>query len=347
VPTQEHELRTDGEPIEECLPDGTLNPRARGWSRHPVLTCNLRGPWGRVKRWEYWSVIGGGKTVAITYADVDYLGIVGLWCCDLATGFEVERSIALPLAPGIELGPRVDRGRYAWDGLGLRVEIDEQPDRTLLRGGFTDRRHGAVEVDLSVARSEGHETLNVLIPWSDRRFQFTSKQNTRPATGTARVGGREWEFGPATDAFGTLDHGRGLWPYSTRWNWAAASGTVDGRVVGLQFGGKWTEGTGFTENALCVDGRLTKIGEELRWDYSWDDPMRPWRVTAPTSGAVDLRMTPIHDRHRATKLGVLSTEVHQVFGHWSGSVRTDDGDEIAIGADAHLLGFAEESRSRW
>jgi hypothetical protein len=158
------------------------------------------------------------------------------------------------------------------------------------------------------------------------------------------IGGREWTFGSTAPAFGTLDHGRGIWPYSTRWNWAAASGVVGGRTVGLQFGGKWTDGTGFTENALCVDGRLTKIGEELVWDYSWDDPMRPWRVTAPASGVVDLTMSPIHDRHRATKALVLSTEVHQVFGHWSGTIRSDDGEPIAIDG---ILGFAEESRSRW
>jgi hypothetical protein len=343
-----HERELTAGPIDECLADGRLNPAARGWSRRPVLRSNLRGPWGRVKRWEYWSVIGGGKTVAITYADVDYLGIVGLWCCDLESGFEVERSIALPGAPGIALGDRVDHGTYRWDRLGLVVEIDERPDRTTLRGRFSDRRHGEVVVEIDVARPDGHETMNVLIPWSERRFQFTSKQTARPATGTAWIGDRTWTFGPDGDAFGTLDHGRGLWPYSTRWNWAAASGTLAaGPVVGLQFGGKWTDGTGFTENALCVDGRLSKIGEELRWDYSWDDPMRPWRVTAPVSGAVDLTMSPIHDRHRATKALVLSTEVHQVFGHWAGTIRPDGGDPIEIRPEDRLLGFAEESRSRW
>jgi hypothetical protein len=344
--THELELPTGGSPIDECLPSGKLNPLARGWSRRPVTRANLRGPWGRVKRWEYWSVIGGGRTVAITYADVDYLGIAGLWCCDLTTGFEVEKSIAMPGAPGIELEAQVDHGTYRWDRMGLQLEIDEQSDRTVLRGGFTDTRHGRVEVDLVVARPDRHETLNVVIPWSDRRFQFTSKQNTRPATGTVRIGGREWTFGAIEPAFGVLDHGRGIWPYSTRWNWASASGKVDGRTVGLQFGGKWTVGTGFTENALCIDGRLTKIGEELAWDYSWDDPMRPWRVTSAT-GVVDLTMTPIHDRHRATKALVLSTEVHQVFGHWTGTIRPDGGEPIEIGPEHRLLGFAEESRSRW
>jgi hypothetical protein len=36
--------------------------------------------------------------------------------------------------------------------------------------------------------------------------------------------------------------------------------------------------------------------------------------------------------------------VHQVFGRWSGSVTTDDGTVLTLGA---IQGFAEESRSRW
>lgn len=58
----------------------------------------------------------------------------------------------------------------------------------------------------------GHETLNVVIPWSDSLYQFASKHKARPAHGT------------------------------------------------LQVGGKWSVGTGATENGVFVDGRLSKIG---------------------------------------------------------------------------------------
>ena len=339
--TQENELTA---PVDECLPNGRLNPAARGWSRHPMLRGNVRGPWGRVKRWEYWCVTGADRAVAITYADVDYLGLAALWCCDLRTGAEVERTVIVPGGRGMHLGERVDQGTYRLTRQGLTIEIDEQSDRTVLRGGFTDRHRGVVDVELEVARPACHETMNVLIPWSEKRFQFTSKQNSRPAVGTARVGHETWEFGPDQDAYGTLDHGRGIWPYRTRWNWGSASGTVEGRRVGVQLGGRWTAGTGFTENALCVDGRVSKVGEELEWRYDWDQPLRPWRVRAAESLAIELTLHPFHDRHRATRALVLSTEVHQVFGHWEGTIRTDDGEELALDG---LAGWAEESRSRW
>ena len=116
-----------------------------------------------------------------------------------------------------------------------------------------------------------------------------------------------------------------------------------GELVGIQLGGRWTQGTGHTENAITVDGRLHKIGRELIWRYDWDHPMRPWRVVDP-GGDLDLTLTPRLDKHSGTNALVLRTEVHQVFGTWSGTVRTADGTPRRIeGAP----GFAEESRNRW
>lgn len=92
-----------------------------------------------------------------------------------------------------------------------------------------------------------------------------------------------------------------------------------------------------------MDGRLHKIGRELIWTYDWDHPMEPWRVRDP-GGALDLTLTPRFDKHSATNALLLRTEVHQMFGTWSGTAVSEDGRELRI-TDAQ--GFAEESRSRW
>ena len=114
--------------------------------------------------------------------------------------------------------------------------------------------------------------------------------------------------------------------------------------MGLQFGGKWTVGTGSTENGVVVDGRLSKISSELEWTYDWDHPMRPWRVRTVDSDRVDVTLTPSFDRYDVTDLKVLRMEVHQCFGTWSGRVVDD------LGTEHHLhgiRGFAEEARNRW
>jgi hypothetical protein len=108
-------------------------------------------------------------------------------------------------------------------------------------------------------------------------------------------------------------------------------------------GAKWTEGSGFTENGLIVDGRLTKLGSELRWEYSWDEPMRPWRIDDP-GGQLDMVFTPRFDKHSQVDAGEFGSETHQVFGAWSGRLVTDDGLELRFSG---LQGFAEEARQRW
>ena len=37
-----------------------------------------------------------------------------------------------------------------------------------------------------------------------------------------------------------------------------------------------------TEGALCIDGRLTKISDELEWTYDWANPMACLLYTSPS-----------------------------------------------------------------
>lgn len=340
--THERELT---EPVDLCTGDGrSLNPAARGWSRQPLHTGNLRGRWGRNKRWDYWAVLAGDLVISVTYADVDYLGMASIWWADLPSGVTGGRDNNLPLARGVELPDRPGTAPLRYRGNGSKVDIVDEPGGTRLTATWTERDGRRAELDVVVELPEGHESLNVVIPWSDRRFQYTSKHQARPAVGTLAVGDEVRQIGGEIEAWGVLDVGRGRWPYQTRWNWGGGAGrSADGRVVGLQFGAKWTEGTGHTENGVIVDGRLTKIGSELEWTYDWDRPLEPWRVRH-RDGSLDVTLAPVYDRHSRANALVLATEVHQVFGTWSGHVTTADGTRIEV---ADLQGFAEESRSRW
>ncbi len=318
-----------------------------------MLDANLRGAPGRKKRWDYWCVQTDEVVVSFVYADVDYAGLANVWVLDRASGEQATAGLLHPFGRGLELPDQVCTGVAAIDTPKLCLTIDEQPTQTRINASgpaaAPGSMRGAIEVDVRIDKPEGHESLNVVIPWSDTRFQFTSKQNTRPATGTVRVGERTWVIDEARDGWGVQDLGRGVWPYRNRWNWAAASGrSVDGRVVGLQFGGKWTVGTGATENALCIDGRLIKISDELDWQYSWNEPMSPWQVRTPAShtgpGTCDVTLTPTFDRYDVTDLKVLKMEVHQCFGTWAGTVVGHDGETIRLDG---IRGFAEEARNRW
>jgi hypothetical protein len=194
-----------------------------------------------------------------------------------------------------------------------------------------------------VERPVGHETLNVVIPWSDEQFQYTSKQNTLPAKGYVELGGERLDF--ASPSFGCLDYGRGVWPEYTVWNWGSASGIQDGRTIGLNLGGQWTDGTGMTENGLCVDGRLTKISEDLAFEYDRENTLKPWRVRSAVSNSVDLTFEPEFERvsENGRRDGFFSS-ARQVFGCYAGRVVPDGGGSIEI---RDLFGWIEEHEARW
>jgi hypothetical protein len=332
-------------PVDLCDSRGRLHPAANGWARHPMLRANLLGRHGRKKRWDYWCVITDEIVVSFVYADIDYAGLASVWVMEHATGRQATAGVLKPLGRGFALPEHVCTGIVEYGDESFHLRIEETPTATRLVANAPMSELGLLDIDITVAKPAGHESLNVVIPWSDRTFQFTSKQNSRPATGTVRAGLGSWTINAAHDGGGVQDLGRGVWPYSNRWNWAAASGVAtEGQVVGLQFGGKWTVGTGATENALCIDGHLTKISEELEWTYDWANPMAPWRVRTLDSDQVDVTLTPTFDRYDVTDLKVLRMEVHQCFGTWSGRIVGDDGVPVSVQG---IRGFAEEARNKW
>jgi hypothetical protein len=276
-------------------------------------------------------------------ANLDYLGVVFVYFLDFETQRFIETSVSVPLGRGCDLPETVD-GDIRFGSDGLKVSF-----LTTAEGGTRIRvrapRFGGepLEADVNVTRPPEHETLNVVIPWSSSRFQFTSKQNTLPTAGSVRVGDTEYVFSGA-ESFACLDYGRGIWPFNCFWNWGAAAGVQKVGTVGLNLGGGWTDGTGMTENGLCVDGRLSKIGDELDFDYDAVDYMRSWLIRSRGSDRVNLRLDPFFERVAKTDLGLLKSEVHQVFGRYSGTVVSEAGEAIALDG---LIGWVEQHEARW
>lgn len=322
-------------PVALCLPGGDLNPDAVGWSRTPMHdTSGIGGgirDRGRNKRWEYWAIVSPTHIVSITVSSLDYAAVHGFWVHDRRTGVTIDRGkVGGPwtatLPPSLGAGPATAKMR------GLEVEITEVRGATKI----TAKAPG-LSVCISAEREAEHESMAVVVPWSKRRFQYTVKDVVRPATGHIEIDGVGTDL---ENAWAVLDHGRGRWHHDVRWNWAAAVGHTDGHLVGLQFGARWTEGTGMTENALIVDGHATKISEQLRWDYDLEQPMKPWRIVGTD---VDVTLTPEYDHRSRTNLGPIGTRGDQVFGTFDGWIRVD-GARIEI---TSLFGWAEDVANRW
>lgn len=325
------------EPVSLTLPDGRLDRRAVGWARRPLVDTAAigRGGWGRNKRWEYWNVATPTHVLAATVSSLDYAAVHEVWVFDRSAERSWGRSATVVPARGVQLPPSLDAGPVRARAGALRIEIDPVDGGTRVRAAAPD-----VAFDVVAALPTGHERLGVVVPWSDTRFQYTVKDVARPASGTLTIAGETFDV-PKGRSWAVLDHGRGRWPYDVRWNWGAGSGRSYGRVIGIQLGGRWTEGTGVSENAFFVDGRLHKIHGEVGWDYRIDEWRRPWVVTG---GGLEASFEPFYDKVTRTNLGIVASSTDQCFGHWSGTFRTAEGEAIPFD---HVFGFAEEVHNRW
>jgi hypothetical protein len=336
--TQERELTT---PVNLCLPNGRLNPAAVGWSRQPLHTCNLNGRWPRKKRWNYWAVTTESHLFSATISNLDYAGLVFVYYADFTSGEFREVTSLLPLGRGCQLTDLV-AADAVYSGKGLQVAMRQTEAGVTLAVELADFEGRPLSAKFQITTPPQHETLNVVVPWNERTFQFTSKQNCLPAVGVVTIGGQETTFS-GEQSFACLDFGRGIWPRHCRWNWGSASGRQNGRLLGLNLGGQWTDGTGSTENGVCVNGRLHKLSNDLTWQYDKTNFMRPWRITDPT-GRLELTFTPFLERVAASNVWLVQSEVHQMFGHYNGHITTSDGETIPV---HNLVGWAEDHTALW
>lgn len=341
--THEREIT---EPIALAINSGRrLNPAARGWSRHLLQTANQRGHWGRKKRWDYWSIQAGDLLLSGVVANLDFMGTADVWWRDLSTNATGGRGCSAIGGRRFVLPDVAGSEPIEVESKNFRCAIhDDEKGNTSIEASWTEPSGAPGKLSALIEMPPGHETLNVVIPWSDSLYQFTSKHQARPARGTLQVGDDMWKFGDSDDAWGVIDIGRGRWPYRTIWNWGGGAGRANnGSVIGLQVGGKWTVGTGATENGVFVGGRLSKIGRELEWTYDWHNPMKPWRVR-DSEGQIDATLIPRFDKYGLIDAKIIRRETHQVFGVWSGYVVDDNGVRYDF---EDMQGFAEESRARW
>jgi hypothetical protein len=334
-------MREITRPVPLCLPGGRLNPEAAGFTRHPLHTSDgmPSGPlhlW-RARRWDRWGITTERFVLGMTVAHLDSAAVLQAYFYDRLTGKEIvlDQRKAFPPAgtvrlpdglPPLSVGGRLEP---------LRLRFADQPDGRVVLWLESPRLQAVLEV------APGGESLGVVVPWSAKRYQYTLKDVGRPVSGILQVDGEELDVeGP--DAVATLDRGRGRGPHSRRWEWAVGTGTLpDGQRLGLQLGGAWTEGTGATENALFLGGRVHHHDGDLTFSHDPADPKGAWTVSGDW---IEARLDPFHLRRAATGGLLVSGTAHQAFGRWSGWAAAPDGTRLDL---AGLTGWAEEATNRW
>lgn len=317
------------------------------YSRKDVKVSKLR-----LKEWNFYQFADERYSVQVTVADIGIGGAVTFSIFDRETGEKADGLSALSLLtlgryklPEDSDAPMVFKKRSL---LGKTyIESDENHIRIISNGIGTK---GTFRADIEFEIQDGAEYLTMAVPFEETgHFYLNKKQHCMPVRAVIRFGDMNVIFDPS-DTFGTLDWGRGVWPYHNNWYWGGGTQRLpNGKLFGFEIGWGFGIMEAFTENTLFYDGKAHKIGSlrlkkphKHRWITK--EHMKPW-VFISDDGRFEMTMTPYHDHH--TLLGiphVIGMHTHQVWGKWNGTVTLDDGTKLEI---KDMTAFCEDVENRW
>lgn len=323
-----------------------------GWARQPLFDVNMTAAgsvrrhvfhaW-RLKRWEYFYVVTPEVFFSAQIAHLGYLADVGAYLYDVERHVLMEHTANIPFGIGVILADHPRRGTTsARTRSSTRIWSEMTPDGkhvTVDWSRFDGQRD--LHADLLLGWPEDLESLSVVDPLKSGRFAYTTKVTGMQATGTIRVGQETWECSPS-EALGELDWSRGFLESVTPWQWATASGrTSQGQTIGFNLCSGFHDG-GDNENAVVVDGHLTKLGL-VSITHDQAHIMQPWHISS-LDRCIDLSFIPMVDRQSHTAAGPLQSHIHQLVGRYSGTLTLEGSHPTAI---TDFVGAAEDHYARW
>lgn len=337
-------------------PTALLKPDGRlaqvGWSRQPLLDCNLEKAnfyalkflqRFRIKRWDYYAVFSPRRFFSATIADLGYAGNLFVYSMDFTSGELHEEGVVVPLGKGVQLPRNSQEGESRFENGKLKLIFTVEKEARHISVDWPKFHGGrgiSAEIDLKFLPE--YESMNITIPIAKDRFYFNRKINCLPASGVVRYGQVVDNLNPK-DCLGSLDWGRGVWEYKSFWNWASASGFLpDRRSIGLNLGCGFGDLSKAGENAVILGNRVHKLGQ-VPFEYDCNDYMKPWKFK-DEEGRLDVVFTPFKERIATTNLAIITSEVHQMFGRYNGWCVSDSGEKVYI---KDLIGFAEEHHASW
>ncbi|MDD3242638.1 MAG: DUF2804 domain-containing protein [Eubacteriales bacterium] len=333
------------------LLDGAGHLCQRGYATQLVRRYDraaIRGRALRIKEWDYYLITNEHFGIALTLADNSYMGLAGASILRFDVPCERTCSVmrAFPMGhTGMPADSSKDEVRIEWRGAHGRFStVKGERHLRLHLENFENGLPFDATFDLT---DPPQDTMVIATPFADKpkAFYYNQKIIGMTAQGTVTLGDETLDFS-AKDTQALLDWGRGVWTYDNTWYWSAAQGRVDGKKFGFNLGYGFGDTSAATENMLFYEGKAHKL-ENVDFGIpqkdGTDDFLAPWHFTS-SDGRFDAAFTPLIDRSGKTAFGPISSDPHQVFGHFDGYAVLDDGRRIEL---SHFPGFAEKVHNKW
>ncbi len=295
----------------------------------------------RIKEWDYYGITTDEYFVSATVSNLGYAGLIFVYYIDFTTKEYIEDTLITPFGKGFTLSKTSDENSFFMKGDISFKFIKHETEREIFVNwpqfgkGRGFRAHWII-------KQTPRDSIVMMTPIGEKRFYYNQKINCMPAEGAFILGNKEYGF-TEKKALATLDWGRGVWEYRSFWNWASASYFLpNGSTFGLNLGKGFGDLSKATENCFFIDGVIHKL-DYVEFLYDSSNFMKPWNFES-VDGRLNLEFKPFFERVAKSNLIIVASEVHQLFGRYSGHVITDSGKKLNI---ENIIGWAEEHHARW
>ena len=306
----------------------------------------------RIKEWDYYYIGNDDSAICLTIADLGYVGALSASVLDFNEPSQITKSSVCLFPIGKMKMPRTSVvGDAVWknkDGVEMSFLNDGQTRH--LFGKYPKFGNNGEELTFDIVLTDApKESMVIATPFAKKKhFYYNQKINCIKAKGVYTLGDKEYKLDEKTKSLATLDWGRGVWTYDNTWYWGSLQAILeDGSTFGFNIGYGFGNNDQATENMVFYKGISHKL-DEVTFNIPKNDDgsfnyLGDWTFTS-NDDRFYMEMKPIIDRYAPFDLKIMAMIPHQVFGHFTGYVKLDDGTKIEV---SNLLGFAEHVHNKW
>ena len=333
--------------------EGRVTP---GYSTKEILKYNrenIKANKFRIKEWDFYQIedITGRYVIQMTFGHASYIGTVGVMMFDTTEKRMLVNKQHITILPMDRMKlPKVGQknSHIHWENFKKTILVDfdtKDGVRTLTFSRDDFQAHFVLTPQIK-------DGLVISIPFDEKptQFYYNQKYSAMKAVGVVTYTDKDsknrvtlsfHEKKEDMVAYGLLDWGRGVWPYSTEWLWSNGTGTVDDKIFGFNLGCGFGNTSNATENIIYYEGKTHKLDQVVISHE--EDYMKPWMIR-DNEGRLDLKMIPDYDRTTVDKFLFVNNCCHQVFGRFEGTVVLDDKRVLQV---HDVFAFAEHAKNHW
>ncbi|WP_333608065.1 DUF2804 domain-containing protein [Arsukibacterium sp.] len=298
------------------------------------------GSWAKHFKFNQFQFIGFSSPVlliGIAIVDLKWLSQAFVYCYDIERRQFEQFTMLQLLARGTTFNTQPHQGTVSFQKGRQRLSISATTTpgmRTL------EVQLDRLTLNARIDESARYQPLALCTRAGYQGWVFTEKATALLCQGQLCWQGRQYDL-QQLKALACVDWTAGYMRRETFWNWGSLSCFLaDGRRLGFNLAAGVNE-TGFTENALWLDGRLIKL-DMIDFQFDRQQPSLPWHMTS-NDGMVNLRFEPQGQRQEKINAGLIASNFTQHFGCYYGVIKLAD-EVIQLQGE---WGFCEDHYAKW